>query len=224
MTSPVDPFVTRAPGTHSVSRMDQSRFGGLARIGAAVGLILAVAGIPSNAPEQALAEVVPQAAPQPGPQTPAVNPAMADSCGTNAVLVLDASGSINSSHAVENVRDAGEAFLDALADTGSTARVLQFASISQQLAGQTEVTAQSLQTGGVFRNAINGYYNPIPPRPVGVSIYNYRGSGNPTLPGQLDRGQQFQPVHELGPEPRPSRCAAATTGAADGAHRVRHRW
>ena len=40
--------------------------------------------------------------------------------------------------------------------------MLQFASISEQLAGQTEVTAGSLQPGGVFRNVINRYYNPIP--------------------------------------------------------------
>ncbi len=107
------------------------------------------------------------------------NPEIADSCGTNVVLVLDASGSIESSGAVDEVRDAGEAFLDALADTGSTARVTQFASLSEELAPQAEVTAASLQPGGAFRTAINGYYNPKPPRPSNVNIFSYNGSGNP---------------------------------------------
>jgi len=68
----------------------------------------------------------PAAADSPGPQTPAPNPLMAESCGGDVVLVLDASGSIQSSHAVDDVRNTGGAFLTALADTGSTARVLQF--------------------------------------------------------------------------------------------------
>jgi len=115
----------------------------------------------------------------PGPQTPLPNPTISDSCGTNVTLVLDASGSINSSNAVGDVRDAGEAFLDALADTGSTARVLQFASVSEELAAQAEVTAASLAPGGSFRDAIRAYYNPTPPRPASVSIYRYDGRGDP---------------------------------------------
>ena len=90
----------------------------------------------------------------PGTQTPLLNPPISDSCGTNVTLVLDASGSIRSSNAVGDVRDAGEAFLDALADTGSTARVLQFASISEELAPQVEVTQQSLAPGGTLRRAV----------------------------------------------------------------------
>jgi hypothetical protein len=121
------------------------------------------------------------AATPPGPQTPAANPLVPNSCGTNVVLQLDASGSINSSGAVADVRNAAEAFLDALADTGSTARVLQFASYSEQLAGQAEVTTTSLLAGGAFRTALNRYYNPIPPRPSGTNIYRYRGSGDPQL-------------------------------------------
>jgi len=115
----------------------------------------------------------------PGTQTPLANPPISDSCGTNVTLVLDASGSISSSNAVGDVRDAGEAFLDALADTGSTARVLQFASVSEELAPQVEVTQQSLAPSGVLRDAINGYYNPKPPRPNSVQIHRYDGRGNP---------------------------------------------
>src|SRR5262245_27171088 len=108
------------------------------------------------------------------------NPPIAEACGTDVTLVLDASGSVSSSGAVDQVRGAGDAFLQALSDTGSTARVLQFASLSQQLAARAEVTQPSLATGGVFRTALNGYYNPIPPRPSNVDIYSYRGgTGNP---------------------------------------------
>ena len=113
----------------------------------------------------------------PGAQPNVANPEISESCGLNVALVLDASGSIGNNE--RNVRKAGEAFLDALADTGSTARVLQFASLSEQLAPQTEVTAASLQNGGVFRNALNDYYNPKPPRPSNVNIYQYDGSGDP---------------------------------------------
>jgi hypothetical protein len=110
------------------------------------------------------------------------NPDIPETCGLDAVLVLDASGSISSSNAVSQVRDAGAAFLDALADTGSTARVLQFASLSQQLAPQTDVT-QSAVDSGVFRDALDDYYNPKPPRPGNVNIYSYDGSGNPQSSG-----------------------------------------
>jgi len=147
--------------------------------GAAIaGLLGAAATVILVAPPARAQTTVP-----PGTQPVISNPDIADSCGTNVTLVLDASGSIQSSNAVDDVRDAGEAFLDALADTGSTARVLQFASISEQLAPQVEVTAASLQTGGAFRTAINEYYNPKPPRPPGVSIRSYDGSGDPQSPG-----------------------------------------
>ena len=129
-----------------------------------------------NPPEQIGAQ---SAATPPGEQTPLPNPPISDSCGTNVTLVLDASGSINSSGAVGDVRDAAEAFLDALADTGSTARVLQFASFSEELATQVEVTQQSLAPGGVLRQAVNDYYQPKPPRPTGASIYRYDGRGDP---------------------------------------------
>lgn len=124
--------------------------------------------------------MAPPASPVAAQETGVANPPIADSCGTDVTLVLDASGSIQSSSAVGQVRDAGEAFLDALADTGSDARVLQFASFSEELAGFAEVTQSSLQSGGVFRRAIDDYYNPKPPRPNGVSIYSYDGSGNPS--------------------------------------------
>ncbi|MFB7893747.1 hypothetical protein ACFC1I_16225 [Microbacterium sp. NPDC056044] len=110
---------------------------------------------------------------------PLPNPEIPTQCGLGVTLVLDASGSVQQSNAVSAVRAAAEAFLDGFADTGSTARVIQFASLSQQLAARATVTSASLLTGGVFRNAINGYYNPIPPRPSSVEIKRYN-SGNPS--------------------------------------------
>ena len=69
--------------------------------------------------------------------TPLANPPIAEGCGINTTLVLDASGSVSSSGAVEDVRDAADAFLTALTNTNSSARVTQFASFSQQLAPRT---------------------------------------------------------------------------------------
>jgi len=123
-----------------------------------------------------------------GPASPASaadplpNPTIPAQCGLGVTLVLDASGSVQTAGAVSQVRTAAEAFLEAFADTGSTARVLQFASLSEQLAPRAEVTGASLATGGAFRQAINGYYNPIPPRPGDVEIKRFN-SGQPELPG-----------------------------------------
>ncbi len=56
-------------------------------------------------------------------------------------------------------------------------RVTQFASLTQQLAPSTVVDDSSLGAGGVHRNAINGYYNPKPPRPADVNLYQLQGNG-----------------------------------------------
>ena len=120
------------------------------------------------------ARVVPASAAVP----PVSNPTIADSCGVDLTVVLDASGSVSSSGAVEDVRSAGEALLESLSNTNSRARVTQFATIAQQLAPSRLIDSASLAAGGVHRTALNGYYNPIPPRPSGVNIYSYN-SGNP---------------------------------------------
>ena len=116
--------------------------------------------------------------------TPAPNPPIAKECGIDITLVLDASGSVQSSKAVEQVRDAAEAFLDALADTGSTARVIQFASLAEELAPRAVVTTPSLDDDAVFGRSITRYYNPIPPRPSSVEIKRYNG-GNITSAGSF---------------------------------------
>ena len=107
------------------------------------------------------------------------NPPIAKACGIDVTLILDASGSVNSSHAVENVRDAGRSFLSALQDTNSTARVIQFATVSQQLAGRGLIDANSMAAGGAFGQAISGYYNPIPPV-SGFTVKSLNQNGNPT--------------------------------------------
>lgn len=109
------------------------------------------------------------------------NPPIAKACGIDVTLILDASGSVNSSHAVENVRDAGRSFLGALQDTNSTARVIQFATVSQQLADRGLIDANSMAAGGAFGQAISGYYNPIPPV-GGVAVKSLNSNGNPTQP------------------------------------------
>ena len=108
---------------------------------------------------------------------PVPNPQIEEKCGLPITLVLDASGSIQSSNAVNKVRDAAEAFLDGLSNTNSKVRVTQFASLTQQLAPSTVVDDNSLAAGGVHRNAINGYYNPKPPRPANVDLYQLQGNG-----------------------------------------------
>ena len=113
-------------------------------------------------------------------ETPAPNPPIADSCGVDLTLVLDASGSIQSSNAVEKVRGAASEFLFALKDTDSTARVTQFASLAAELAPRTGIDDTALAQNGPLGKAISGYYNPKPPRPNNVNIYSYRGSGSIT--------------------------------------------
>lgn len=109
--------------------------------------------------------------------TPLPNPTVANACGLDATLVLDASGSIQTSNAVDQVRNAGKAFVRALKDTKSTARVTQFATFSEQLAPRTLVDAAATAPGGALTAAMNKYYNPKPPRPSDSTIYKYKGSG-----------------------------------------------
>jgi uncharacterized repeat protein (TIGR01451 family) len=151
---------------------------------------LPVAAIAGTIVATALAVVVP--ATPVAAVTPLPNPTIADSCGVDTTLVLDASGSINSSHAVEQVRAAAQAFLDALKDTRSRARVTQFATVSAELAPSTLVDGTSLGPGGVLTNALAGYYNPIPPRPPGVTFHQYKGSGTPFNANSWNAGSSTQ--------------------------------
>lgn len=109
---------------------------------------------------------------------PVANPPIEDSCGIDVTLVLDASGSIQSSNAVDDVRNAAAAFLDSLRNTDSTARVTQFATFSEDLAPPTLVTDAALEQTGALGRALSDYYNPKPPRPGGSTIFRYDGSGS----------------------------------------------
>ncbi len=111
---------------------------------------------------------------------PDPNPTIEQSCGLELTLVMDASGSVSSSHAVDDVRAAGDALLTALTNTNSTARVTQFATLSEVLATRTLIDDASMADGGPLAEALQRYYNPIPPRPGNVNIYSYRGSGSPS--------------------------------------------
>ncbi len=121
--------------------------------------------------------------------TPVANPPIEDSCGVDLTVVLDASGSVSSSNAVDDVRDAAEALLESLSNTNSTARVTQFATISQQLAPSSQIDDTTLGTNGALREALNDYYDPLPPRPAGVEIKSYN-SGNPLSSGSYSSEQQ----------------------------------
>ena len=120
----------------------------------------------------------PGAAPATAAVTPVTNPQITEKCGVDLTLVLDASGSVQQSNAVNQVRDAAEAFLDALSNTGSSARVTQFATVTEQLAPSTVVDDESLGPDGTLRGAIGGYYNPRPPRPAGVNFIDTRNQVN----------------------------------------------
>ena len=139
----------------------------------------------------------PGAAPAMAAVTPVANPEITEKCGVDLTLVLDASGSVQQSNAVNQVRDAAEAFLDALSNTGSTARVTQFATVAEQLAPSTVVDDASLGPNGILRGAIGGYYNPRPPRPQGGQLIDTRN--------QVKQQRDQQPVHELGRVPAPGR-------------------
>ena len=116
-------------------------------------------------------------------EVPAPNPPIAKACGIDVSLVLDASGSVQSAHAVDDVRDAASAMLDSLKDTGSTARVLQFATLAQELAPRQLVDDVSMGNNGQLDQAVDGYFNPQPQRPSNVSIYSLRANGNPGAEG-----------------------------------------
>jgi hypothetical protein len=98
---------------------------------------------------QLMGPITPANADAPGLQTPLANPPMVESCGADVTLVLDASGSISSSHAVDNVRDAGDAFLDVISpDPGA---VLQFADLSNCRLSRGD---DGVDESAVFRNAL----------------------------------------------------------------------
>ena len=132
----------------------------------ATAVLLLGATAPQTAVQQPVAAAVRPAVP---------NPPIDESCGIDVTMILDASGSIRSAGAVDSVRNAAQAFLEALADTNSTARVIDFGTNARQTAPKTNVTTASISAAGALGHAVSLYYNPIPPFPTGVAGHAYRG-------------------------------------------------
>lgn len=89
------------------------------------------------------------------------NPDLTADCGLNILLILDESGSIDdfpdpgSGGGTVQVRSAATTFLSALADTGSTAGIIEFNTQARSAIGATSITAASTQAGGAFHTYLN---------------------------------------------------------------------
>jgi Prealbumin-like fold domain len=124
--------------------------------------------------------------------TPGDNPAVPEECGLNITVVLDASGSIDNNqrpdsrsnpHNSNKVRDAARTFLDALKDTGSQGRLVDFATGSRELVPMSLITGAGLRPGGTFDSGLNTYYRRGSSDGVGLpASYVYRG-GDPQAAG-----------------------------------------
>ena len=102
---------------------------------------------------------------------PVHNPEIEEKCGLDVTLVLDASGSVQSSHAVERRARRGRGVPRCPVEHGVDRpghAVRHRGPRSWRPA--PSVDDRSLGPGGALRNAIYGYYNPSPPRPAGVDF------------------------------------------------------
>ncbi len=90
--------------------------------------------------------------------TPGANPNLPPRCGINVMLVLDKSGSIQSSGQTETVRNATRAFLNALAGTGASVSITDFSSTAKQQVPYTTVTAETIT--GTFESYLTNVYKP----------------------------------------------------------------
>jgi len=89
---------------------------------------------------------------------PGNNPTLPPRCGINVMLVLDKSGSIESSHATQKVRDAAQAFLTSLSGTGSKVSITDFSTTADQAVPYTIVTTDSINQ--TFEPYLNNDYKP----------------------------------------------------------------
>jgi uncharacterized repeat protein (TIGR01451 family) len=90
--------------------------------------------------------------------TPERNEDLDARCGINVMLVLDKSGSIQSSGQTENVRNATRAFLDALSGTGASVSIVDFSSTAAQQVAYTTVTPESITQ--TFEPYLRNVYKP----------------------------------------------------------------
>jgi uncharacterized repeat protein (TIGR01451 family) len=90
--------------------------------------------------------------------TPASNPNIPPRCGIDVMLVLDKSGSIASSGATQQVRNATGAFLTALSGTGADMSIVDFSTRAERPVGYTTVTPGTIAS--VFEPYLENQYNP----------------------------------------------------------------
>lgn len=81
------------------------------------------------------------------------NPGLDDTCGLDVVLILDESGSINTSGATGDVRNAAEAFVSGLEGTGSQVAIIEFNTRARFPIPFTPVTSATISS--VFNPYIN---------------------------------------------------------------------
>ena len=90
--------------------------------------------------------------------TPAPNPDLPPRCGINVMLILDESGSIGSSGATQDVRNAAKAFIGALSGTGSKVSIIEFSTSANRPVGYTTVTPETIAS--TFNPYLDNQYNP----------------------------------------------------------------
>ena len=164
-------------------------------IAAASAVALPVGGVGALTPAAATPALAPAQIPRP---TPGINPLVPEECGLNITVVLDASGSIDNNqrpssrsnpHNSNKVRDAARTFLDALKDTGSQGRLVDFATGSRELVPMSLITSAGLGPGGTFDTGLETYYKKGSSDGVGLpASYRYRGGNRDTqLDGSYER-------------------------------------
>jgi hypothetical protein len=89
---------------------------------------------------------------------PGSNPDLPPRCAINVMLVLDKSGSIQSSGQIENVRKAARAFLEAVSDTGAAIPIVDFSSTAEQQVPYTTVTPNAI--ANTFEPYLTNVYKP----------------------------------------------------------------
>ncbi len=92
--------------------------------------------------------------------TPAANPDLPQQCGINVMLVLDESGSIESSGATEKVRRATRAFLNSLSGTGCRVAIIDFSTTAAWPVGYHVVTGSVGADGSNPSGTIKDYFEP----------------------------------------------------------------
>ena len=97
---------------------------------------------------------------------PATNPPIPQQCGINVILVLDESGSIESSGATEKVRRATRAFLNSLSGTGCRVSIVDFSTTAAWPVGYHVVTGSVNPDGTGATGSIGSELRAVPQEPL----------------------------------------------------------